>query len=290
MNRSVSVYLDEWLADPNRKPLLVRGARQVGKTWLVHNLAERHSRQIVEVNLERRPELADHFDSNDPRRILSDLEADLGVSIRPETSILFLDEIQAVPRLLACLRWFCEDMPELPVVAAGSLLDFALQEHDFSMPVGRITYCHVEPLSFYEFLDASGNGKLRAKLISAGETGDLRMRIHQRSLELFSEYCVVGGLPEVVADWIAHRDDSRRLRLQRDLVAAYRDDFNKYKNRVPADLLRRVMDAVPRQVGNRFVYGHVEADAGHRGIKQAVELLVLARVCHRIEHTAANKK
>jgi predicted AAA+ superfamily ATPase len=96
----------------------------------------------------------------------------------------------------------------------------------------------------------------------------------------------VGGLPEVVADWIEHRSDDRRLQLQRDLVAAYRDDFNKYRDRVPADLLRRAMDAVPRQLGGRFVYGHVESDAKHRDVRRAAELLVLARVCHRIEHTA----
>ncbi|MDD3925927.1 MAG: AAA family ATPase [bacterium] len=288
MNRTVSTFLDNWLISPSHKPLIMRGARQVGKTWLVRNLAKCHSRKLVELNLEKRPELAVHFASNDPRRIISDLEADLGVDIRLETSILFLDEIQAVPALLASLRWFWEELPELPVIAAGSLLDFTLREHDFSMPVGRITFCHVEPLSFFELLDASGNEKLHAALSAAGETGFLSLRLHQRSLELFSEYCMVGGMPEVVEEWIEHRNDDRRLQLQRDLVATYRDDFNKYKDRVPPDMLRRVMDAVPRQLGNRFVYSHVNVEASHRDIKRAIELLTLARVCHRVEHTAAN--
>ena len=125
MERSASVFLNEWLVAQRRKPLVLRGARQVGKTWLVRDLAKRHSRQLVELNLERRPEYADHFLSNDPHRAVSELEADLGVTIRPESSMLFLDEVQATPPLLAFLRWFCEDMPELPVIAAGSLLDFA---------------------------------------------------------------------------------------------------------------------------------------------------------------------
>lgn len=287
MKRSASAFLDEWLAGSGRKPLVLRGARQVGKTWLIRDLATRQSRDLVELNLEKRPELGAHFSSNDPSRIVSDLEAELNVTIRAETTILFLDEIQAVPELLASLRWFREEMPKLPVVAAGSLLDFALRQHDFSMPVGRIMYCHVEPLSFFEFLEGSGNEKLRAALEEAGRTGVLSPRLHERSLELFSEYCVVGGLPEIVKEWIEHRDDNQRLQLQRDVVAAYRDDLNKYRDRVPADLLRRVMDAVPRQLGSRFVYSQVDVDARHREVKRAVELLELARLCHRIEHTAA---
>ena len=288
MKRSASIFLKDWLNNPSRKPLVMRGARQVGKTWLIRDLAESQSLTLIELNLEKRPELAEHFSSNDPRRILSDLEADLGLNINREACILFLDEIQAIPSLLATLRWFREEMPELAVVAAGSLLDFTLTEHDFSMPVGRIMYCHIEPLSFFEFLDASGNEKLREALCAASETGTLTPRLHERSLELFSEYCLTGGLPEIVAEWVENRNDDQRLQLQRDLIATYRDDFNKYRKRVPTDLLRRVMDAVPKQLGNRFVYSHVDTDSSHRNLKQAVEMLSLARVCHRIEHTAAN--
>ncbi len=288
MRRSVATFLDRWLTGPSRKPLVMRGARQVGKTWLVRDLAGRQSKDLIELNLEKRPELAEHFSSNTPAQIIPDLEAELGVSIDAATAILFLDEIQAVPELLASLRWFYEEMPELPVIAAGSLLDFALREHEFSMPVGRIMYCHVEPLSFCEFLGAAGQQRLHEALFKAGQTGVLSPRLHQRALDLFSEYCVVGGLPEVVAEWVAHRNDDQRLQLQRDLVAAYRDDFNKYRERVPTDLLRRAMDAVPRQLGNRFVYSQVDAGARHRDLKRAVELLTLARVSHRVEHTAAN--
>ena len=288
MKRSVATFLDMWIKDSGRKPLVLRGARQVGKTWLVRDLAQRHGRTLVELNMERRPELADHFRSNDPRRAISDLSSDLGIPISPETCLLFIDEVQATPHVLACLRWFQEDMSKMPVVSAGSLLDFALREHEFSMPVGRISYCYLEPVSFYEFLDASGNDLLKTALIAAGESLELNPRLHQRALELFSEYCLVGGLPEVVADWIAKRDDARRLQLQRDLIATYRDDFNKYRGRIPADQLRGVMDAIPRQLGCRFVYSHVAAEAKHRDIKQAFELLRLARVCHRVDHTAAN--
>ena len=288
MKRSASQFLDQWIKDNHRKPLVLRGARQVGKTWLVRDLAQRHGLRLVEINMERRPELADHFRSNDARRAVGDLSADLGISIDPGTCLLFIDEVQATPQVLAFLRWFREEMPELPVVAAGSLLDFALREHAFSMPVGRISYCYLEPFSFYEFLDASGNELLKKALISAGESLDIAPRLHQRALELFSEYCLVGGLPEVISDWIAKRDDGRRLQLQRDLITTYRDDFNKYRGRISVDLLRGVMDALPRQLGGRFVYSHVDGEAKHRDLKQALDLLRLARVCHRVEHTAAN--
>jgi uncharacterized protein len=288
MERHVSRFLDQWLEAPDRKPLVLRGARQVGKTWLVRDLARRQGRKLVELNMERRPELADHFRGNDPRRTVSDLAADLGVSISSGDSLLFIDEMQAAPHLLAFLRWFREDMPDLPVIAAGSLLDFTLEEHEFSMPVGRISYCYAEPVSFHEFLDASGNVALGSALAASVESLDLSPRLHQRALQLFSEYCLVGGLPEVVADWLSTRDDDRRLQLQRDLIATYRDDFNKYRGRVSPDLLRRVMDSVPRQLGSRFMFSHVEIDAGQRDIKRCLELLCLARVCHRVEHTAAN--
>jgi len=288
VERHVSHFLDQWIQTPDRKPLVLRGARQVGKTWLVRDLAQRQNRKLVELNMERRPELADHFLTNDPRQALSDLAADLGISISINDSILFIDEIQAAPQLLAFLRWFREDLPEFPVIAAGSLLDFSLEEHTGSMPVGRISYCYVEPLSFYEFLDATGNSGLGSKLAASTESMELSPRLHQRALELFAEYCLVGGLPEVVASWVATHDDDRRLQLQRDLLATYRDDFNKYRGSVAPDLLRRVMDSVPRQLGGRFMFSHVEINARQRDIKHCHELLCLARICHRVEHTAAN--
>jgi predicted AAA+ superfamily ATPase len=288
MKRAVADFLDAWIGADARKPLVLRGARQVGKTWLVRDLARRQGRQLLEINLERRPELADHFRTNAVPRVLRDLEADLGVLIRPETSLLFLDEIQAAPRLFAFLRWFFEDFPALPVVAAGSLLEFALREHDFSVPVGRISYGYVEPATFYEYLDASGNEPLRRALATAAESGELSPPLHAKALDLFGQYCLVGGLPEVMTDWIEKQDNGRRVQIQRDLIATYRDDFNKYRQRAPVELLRHTMDALPHQLGGRFVYGHVDGEAPHRDVKRAFDLLTMARVCHRIEHTSAN--
>jgi predicted AAA+ superfamily ATPase len=286
--RFASTHLDSWLAARDRKPLVLRGARQVGKTWLVRELAQRSSRQLVELNLERDPDYAEHFRDNDPQRVLRNLEANLNVSLRPESSLLFLDEIQAAPQLLASLRWFREDLPELPVIAAGSLLEFALRDHQFSMPVGRISYCHLEPMSFYEFLEAGDNGKLREVLSDPDQCLRLPFPLHRKALDLLAVYYLVGGLPEVVECWVREQDRSAVAARHRDLLATYRDDFNKYRDRASPELLRRVLESVPRQLGTKFVYTQVDTDSRHAELKRALEGLVLARLCHRVEHTAGN--
>ena len=164
MKRDRTSFLVNWLNSSARKPLIIRGARQVGKTWLIRDLANSQKRRLIELNFEKRPDLESLFSSNDPKEIIINIAASMGSKIEPSKAILFLDEIQAAPHLLEKLRWFAEDMPELPVIAAGSLLDFALAKHEFSMPVGRIGYLYLEPLSFEEFLDAVGQHELRAYL------------------------------------------------------------------------------------------------------------------------------
>jgi len=160
MKRNLTSQLLDWIDKPNRKPLVLRGARQVGKTWLVRDFAQRAKLRLIELNFEKQIEFVSLFESNDPKKILQLLEAHLRTTIVADQTLLFLDEIQAAPELLAKLRWFKEDMPEIAVIATGSLLDFALENHQFSMPVGRISYLHLEPLSFFEFLHAIGEEKL----------------------------------------------------------------------------------------------------------------------------------
>ena len=149
MHRMALTYLKEnWLTSLNRKPLIIRGARQVGKTWLIRQLAAISEKTLIEVNFEKNPKVSSLFSSNDPHQILNSLSVFLNQKIDTSLSLLFLDEIQAAPEILAKLRWFYEECPQLPVVAAGSLLEFVLEEHTFSMPVGRVSYLHLEPLSF----------------------------------------------------------------------------------------------------------------------------------------------
>ena len=183
-----------------------------------------------------------------------------------ERDVLFIDEIQAAPEILAKLRWFAEDYPELPVVTAGSLLEFTLAEHSFSMPVGRIQYMHIEPLSFEEFLQAIDQTKLYAWLHTFEWGKPVPTAIHQQLMQHFKEYIIVGGLPAAVASWIEERSLSDVNRIHYDLLSTYRDDFAKYAGRVSLSLLEDVLNAIPKMLGNKFVYSRINKDEQVIGI------------------------
>ncbi len=288
MFRKASKYLDEWLKLKKRKPLILHGARQVGKTWLVRDMAKRNNLELIELNFEKRPEIAEHFNSNDPVKILTNLESELNCKIILNNSLLFLDEIQAKPELLSVLRWFMEEMPQLPVISAGSLLDFALKDHTFSMPVGRITYYYLEPMSFLEFILASGNRSLYMQLTDMQINEPLNDTLHKKCLELYSNYCLIGGMPEVVAEWYETNDYKRCIKVQQDLIAIFRDDFNKYSKRIRTENLYKVLRSVPDQLGNKFITSRVGASLRSGEVKNALALLTQARICHKIFHTSGN--
>src|SRR6185312_9970891 len=185
MQRICLNYLKSWLTSATRKPLIIRGARQVGKTWMVREFAKLANKQLIELNLEKKPQFASLFSSNEPHQILLRLEAAYNQKIIPQNCLLFIDEIQAVPELLAQLRWFAEELIELPVITAGSLLEFVLAEHAFSMPVGRINYLHLEPLTFEEFLLAHNKQVLYDYLANYNFTTEIPALIHEQLTTLF---------------------------------------------------------------------------------------------------------
>lgn len=288
MIRFASKKLDGWLKGPERKPLVMRGARQVGKTWLVRDFAKRHGLELIELNLEKYPYYADLFSGNSPHEILKNIEAELASKILSESSCLFLDEIQAAPELFSKLRWFREDIPELPVIAAGSLLEFALGKANFSMPVGRIAYFYLEPLSFFEFALALGNEPLYEKMISTTPEGPLPHPLHVRCMELYRQYCLIGGMPETVQTWLDGRDIQACLKIQHDLLATYRDDFHKYGGKIDARLLHRILLSVAKQLGNKFIYSRVDPDVKAPIVKNLLMLLSQAKVCSKVTHTSGN--
>ncbi len=288
MIRFVGRKLDHWLKSKNRKPLVLRGARQVGKTWLVRDFAHRQGLDLIELNLERSPHLADLFAGNDPAEIVQNIAAEMATAIDPASALLFLDEIQAAPALFGKLRWFREEMPALPVIAAGSLLEFALKDSPYSMPVGRITYFYLEPMSFFEFLLASGNKPLYQKLLSYELGQDSPRSLHEKCLEFYHRYCLVGGMPEVVREWIQSQDSAACLKLQQDLLATYRDDFHKYGGEMDARLLADILLSVSRQLGNKFVYSRVDPALKVLPVKKAFSLLSQAKVCSKVLHTTGN--
>src|SRR3990167_1686968 len=287
MYRKCMIFLNEWLKSADRKPLVIRGARQVGKTWVVRNLAQENQLKLVEINLEKKPQLASLFESNDPHQILSNISAFAG-SIDPRKSILFLDEIQAAPEIFAKLRWFAEDMPELPVIAAGSLLEFVLANHTFSMPVGRINYMYLEPLSFEEFLLAKNKSDLSNYIKQYRLENEIPTAIHEQLITYFKEYIIIGGMPRAVESWITNHSLSSVNQIHHDLIATYRDDFAKYSGRLSVERLDEVMMAVPLFLGKKFMYSKVNPTAQSAAIKQALDLLCKAKICHKVSGSAAN--
>jgi predicted AAA+ superfamily ATPase len=288
MERISSSYLHNWVTSADRKPLVIRGARQVGKTWLVRNFAEKSQRKLIELNFEKQPSHVSLFQSNDPRQILLNLSAVYNQKIDPENCLLFFDEIQIAPQLLSKLRWFAEDLPQLPVVAAGSLLEFVLAEHSFSMPVGRINYMHLEPLSFEEFLLANDKKTLWDYLGNYNFSIEIPDAIHEQLMHLFKEYILVGGLPAAVVNWVTEHSLSKVNQIQHDLLATYRDDFSKYKGRIAIERLEEVLMATPRMLGQKFVFSRVNTSVQPNTIKQVLDLLEKARICHRVSGSSAN--
>lgn len=288
MKRYLIDKLKDWLTSPTRKPAVIRGARQVGKTWIVRELAKQTGKKLIELNFEKQRSLAIHFESNDPATILLNLESVLNQSIHPEDSILFLDEIQAAPDLFAKLRWFYEDMPALAVVAAGSLLEFVLENHTFSMPVGRIQYFFIEPLGFEEFLLAKNEKHLLTAIEKVSLDKPLNSSLHDKANQLFKEYVTVGGMPEAVSTWIETSSLDALSEVHNNLINTYQDDFSKYAGKLSTARLEEVLHAVPKLLTKKFVYSHVDPTARHESIKQALSLLIKARLCHKVQSTHAN--
>ena len=288
MERAPGASLDQWLKGPRRKPLVLRGARQVGKTWLVRDLAARSKLDLVEVNFERDPRLARAFEGTDPVAVLGDLSLALGREIDAGRSLLFLEEIQTAGEVLARLRWFGEELPRLPVVAAGSLLDLTLADHAFSMPVGRVSFLHVEPMGFDEYLRAHGQARLAITLAGFAWGHPYSATAHERALTWFRRFAMVGGMPGIVAADVEGASARTVRDLQRDLVATYRADFAKYAGRMDRAVLDSVLYAVARSLGRKFVYAHVGEGVKQHQTKRALELLAGARLIHVVRHTAAN--
>jgi uncharacterized protein len=277
-----------WLIKGGRKPLILRGARQVGKSSLVRQVANLSQRFCFELNFERYPEHADFFKTKDPAIILSHLSVHFKKSIDPQTSLLFLDEIQATPQVIETLRYFYEECPELPVIAAGSLLDFVLAEPEFSVPVGRIEYFHLGPIAFEDFLIAQGEAALLKWIQTVSITDTIPLPIHQRCLELIKQFWLIGGMPEVVAHYAEYHDFEEINNIKQNILQTYQDDFHKYGRIKQIPLLRRAFKAIPSLIGQKIKYIQLDSESKSVQVKEALDYLNLAKVIHLIYHSHAN--
>ncbi len=287
LRRRIDTELVAWKASTPHKPLLLRGARQVGKSSSIRHLGENFA-NYIEVNFEKRPELKDLFrQTQDVREITARLGQLYNVSVKPGETLLFLDEIQACEEALKSLWFFKEDYPELHVVAAGSLLEFTLKEVR-AYGVGRIRSMFMYPLSFDEFLWAQGKEAwVEAKEKADGEH-PLFDALHADLVQAFRTFLIVGGMPASVAVWTETHDYQACADEQEDIQQTYYDDFAKYAKKVDPALLRNTLQSAVMQVGKKFVYSRVEGGYRAEEVKKALGMLCDAGILKPVRHSAAN--
>lgn len=282
MFRFIDLHLIEWSQSSDRKSLILRGARQVGKTFAVRKLGERFE-HYVEVNFEESPHLKKIFDENkslDPKRIIRELSFALEKEIIPGKTLLFFDESQMVPRIIIALRYFYEKMPELHVIAAGSLLDFAIEK--VGVPVGRVEFYNLYPMSFLEFLKASGQNLIIQEILKHDIHEPESEVIHHKTLEDLKIYLAIGGMPEVVQAWISAQNPQMCSKIQQTIIRSYRQDFGKYAKDHQIQYVEILFETALKQMGQKFKFSEIPGEYRKRELSPALDLLEKAGVIHKV--------
>ncbi len=286
MKRIIDQHLLSWKDSPYRKPLLLRGARQVGKTHAVRQLGNAFD-NFVEINFESDKNLRTLFDLDlNPERIIRDLALITGKQITPGQTLLFFDEIQDVPQALVSLRYFYEKLPAQHIIAAGSLLDFTTQA--VGIPVGRVSSLYMYPLSFFEFLCACGHALLAQEVLAHATNTPLSEPIHQKLLHILGEYIAIGGMPEAVARWQSTRDPQLCFDIHHALIDTYRQDFAKYATKFQIKYVDILFNAIPRQLGTKFKYSAIEGEYRKRELAPCLDLLSTAGIVTTVTRSAGN--
>lgn len=285
MKRDIYNVFLEWKNSESRRPLLIRGSRQTGKTYIVNLFGKEEFEQFIYLNFERNPEYKDIFKILDPAAIVERIALFTGKRTIAGKTLLFLDEIQECPDAIVSLRYFYEEMPGLHVIGAGSLLEFALNSKNLKMPVGRIQYLHLYPFSFGEFLDALDENELRNYVLDLNNLKDFPEGLHNKLLEYVRKFFILGGMPAVIHEYVQSRDVIKCQRIQRSILDTYIDDFSKYAKEAKHIYLRNVFSSIPGMTGQKFVYTQVDRSARSREIKEALELLETAGILTRVRQT-----
>lgn len=286
LSRKIDSQLLLWSKEEDRKPLLIRGARQVGKSSAVRHLGSQFD-YFIEINFEQRADVRVLFEKNmSPQDICENISLLYNTPITPGKTLLFFDEIQASIPAISSLRYFYEKYPELHLVAAGSLLEFALEELP-SFGVGRVRSMFVYPFCFEEFLSATSNELLWQAIQKANTEKPLMEPIHNKALSLLKKFLILGGMPEVVSSFVNGKSMLECMMVLDDLIISYKDDFSKYKKRVPSTRISEIFDSVVQNASKQFQYTGA-AEANLKQIKEALNLLIMAGLVIPVTHTAAN--
>ena len=284
MKRNAISELIKWKADDERKPLVIRGARQVGKTWLMKEFGENYYKNYVYCNFDEEDELKSIFETNkNPQRIIELLSMIAGEKILPGETLLIFDEVQECAEALNSLKYFKEKANEYHVIAAGSLLGTLLAKPK-SYPVGMVNLLDLYPLTFDEFLKASAP-TLYAYYESIEKEQPIEEIFHNRLLEAYNSYLIIGGMPECVASWVKYRDPAKISKIQRELIEIYENDFSKHNGKVNSGRILMVFRSIVAQLAKpneKFMYGAVREGGRARDFEEAIEWLVSAGMLNRV--------
>jgi len=287
LKRHIDNVLIDWKNSKDKKPLLLRGARQVGKSSAVKNLANSFD-FFIEINFEEKPEINELFKhSVSPEYLCESLSVYYGKPIIPGKTLVFFDEIQLSIPAISSLRYFYEQMPELHVIAAGSLLEFALQELP-SYGVGRVRSVFMYPFSFDEFLMALNETALLQLKETANFMHPLPEIFHLKLIDYFKKYLIIGGMPEVISKYVQGYTINEIQYVLDDLLTSLNADFSKYKKKVPPLRINKILESISLQSGGKFVYNNAIVDANQMQIKEAVELLIMAGLVIPVTHSSSN--
>jgi predicted AAA+ superfamily ATPase len=249
MKRNFTKYLEEWRSRNTRKPLIVRGARQIGKTYIISEFGEANYERFVKVDFEETPELVGLFATNDVLRIRQDIEVFFNTKLIDGKTLLFLDEIQLAPQAIAALRYFYEKMPEVDVIAAGSLLDHTLNDLGLPMPVGRVEFSYMHPMDFMEFLGAAGEASLVDFIQKYQFPQAIATSIHEKLLRYVRLYYVIGGMPEAVKKFVEENNLPEVERVHESILKSLEYDFSKYGNRSQQNTMIKLLKYMPTVLG-----------------------------------------
>lgn len=283
MERTAYHTLVAWKARPHRKPLIIQGARQVGKTWLMREFGARAYEQVAYFNAERSPEIRVIFSRGlQPDRLLEALGMLCGFTIQPGKTLVIIDEIQACPEAITALKYFSEEAPDIAIMAAGSLLGVAIHQ-GISFPVGKVEFLTLHPLGFHEFLSALG----RQDLVSLLQRGDREMIsiFHEQYMDLLKKYMLVGGMPEAVTAFIETGRPESAAKVQQDILRAYEQDFSKHAPVAQWPRIRLVWQSILSQLAkenSKFMYSLLRTGARAKEFELAIEWLKDAGLIHKV--------
>jgi len=287
MFRLLEDKLKAWKADSFRMPLLLRGARQVGKSYLVEKFGQENFETVVIINFDANPEYCACFEALDPQLIIQKIELISNQIITPGKTLLFLDEIQNCPKAIMSLRYFKEKWPLLHVIGAGSLLEFALEDQDFSFPVGRVQFIYIRPLSFKEFLLANNTVHLPGLIEKTSLKNPIEDVVHDHLIKYVKQYYLVGGMPAAIAVFLKTKSFLKSREMQAIILQTYQNDFGKYAKKNDLGYLQLLFEKIPNLIGQQIKYSKIDPEVNARELKKALRLLGQAGILHQVHATSA---